>query len=594
MASIEKSTLIELVNAASNGSNEAQAELYKTYYKEMVRIALHNTSWNEPAAEDLVQDAFINAFKHLDSLSSPLAFPKYLSRCVVNRCRDYLKSSAKKTNVNFSALDNQEDDIEYDPADEKIGSIPEESYSLAERDQIVRDILDKLNEDQKIVTIMYFYDNMSLNEIAEELGIPQSTVIGRVQTAKKNIKSAVTEMQQKHDIKLYTLAPLPFFMTMLGNASMETAHSNYVSVSGLDTASKEPKSGTNTQHQEYASADEKTDVYEKPEGDTGIGDDAETANKPMHESVQKSKNSMNHSSVQKTPDAEKIVSASASGSSSVSIATKIIAGVAAVAVAAGGGIYVGHHLGSNENPAPSSVVEETQAPATEAPQEVINEDKNDEIKESVDTSQASIKTIEAVPRKIEIDIPETWDFEVSKIDSFQSYIYPDPSDKNKYIKINSNNPLGGIGGEGVDTSEISYGNLNFDVYGSMNDNPWFLHMHSNKSVSMGQNPNDWYEYIVETNGIDVDSESFKNAMSSIKYKNMCQVSITADKLNVRWDSSASSQSVGFALKGEVYDVYREMATAEYRWYQIYKDNRWYWICYQKDNDVYAETIPTEF
>ena len=171
MASIEKSTLIELVNAASNGSNEAQAELYKTYYKEMVRIALHNTSWNEPAAEDLVQDAFINAFKHLDSLSSPLAFPKYLSRCVVNRCRDYLKSSAKKTNVNFSALDNQEDDIEYDPADEKIGSIPEESYSLAERDQIVRDILDKLNDDQKIVTIMYFYDNMSLNEIAEELGL---------------------------------------------------------------------------------------------------------------------------------------------------------------------------------------------------------------------------------------------------------------------------------------------------------------------------------------------------------------------------------------------------------------------------------------
>lgn len=190
-------------------------------------------------AEDIAQETMLKALKKIDTfeIRDGKTLDGWIYKIATNKSIDYVRSQKKrsgtkkdelenaegKTNpvrvINFSALDDRENGIEFDPEDTKYASTPEEQLSLSERDRIVREIIENLSEEQRQVAVMYYFDNLTLKEIAQTLGIDQSTVTGRYQTANKNIKSEVEIIQKRDDIKLRSIAPIPFFMWLMKHMS---------------------------------------------------------------------------------------------------------------------------------------------------------------------------------------------------------------------------------------------------------------------------------------------------------------------------------------------------------------------------------------
>lgn len=229
MANLEKEKLIELVTKAQAGDEDAYSELYSIYHDDMYRIAIKNTmalgKTHIDDAEDVLQEAMMKAHSSISSLSDPLKFPEWLSRIVSNKAADYMTSAYKKHTTDYSSLSTDDEDgkeIEYDPEDESIGFRPDLKLDEETKQDIVRDVLDSLNEEQKTVTILCYYDELTIKEASEKLGVPMSTVVGRLQMAKKSIKQSVTNIEKKQGIKLHSIAPLPFFLLCLGKASEET------------------------------------------------------------------------------------------------------------------------------------------------------------------------------------------------------------------------------------------------------------------------------------------------------------------------------------------------------------------------------------
>lgn len=231
---MEEKELVRLIETWKNGDENAYDTIYNEYYDAMLRIALTHTmvngKVNRADAEDILQDAMLKAYLNIQSLDKPENFPQWLTKIVKNRASDYMTSAMKKHNVLFTDATNDDGKgktLEFDKEDERISARPDIQLDNQVKEDILSEIMDHLSEDQRVVTLMYFYDEMTMKEIAEKLDIEQSTVIGRLQTAKKNIKNEVTAIQKRDDIKLYNISAIPavsFFMWLLGKADEESAN----------------------------------------------------------------------------------------------------------------------------------------------------------------------------------------------------------------------------------------------------------------------------------------------------------------------------------------------------------------------------------
>lgn len=187
-------------------------ELYPIVYKYTLARMGNNTG---DMAEDITQETLIKAMSSLNTLSDPGAVRTWVKHIAENKIKDYYRSAPVKNTVNFSALDNTEDELDYDPADERITYQPEMAYNETARQEIVLDVLNTLPEEQRQVVMLKFYENMTIDQISSYLDIPTSTVVGRLQKGKEKVKLRVSEIQTRDGIKLYGMAPLPFFITIL-------------------------------------------------------------------------------------------------------------------------------------------------------------------------------------------------------------------------------------------------------------------------------------------------------------------------------------------------------------------------------------------
>ena len=132
-----------------------------------------------------------------------------------NKSKDWLK---KKKPLFFTEMDSTEetDGISFEEAieDERKENHPEIVIDENEVSRIVKIILDQLPEDQRLVIGMYYYEEISVKDIATALEVSENTVKSRLVYGRKKIKESVLELE-KQGTKLYTLAPIPFFLLLL-------------------------------------------------------------------------------------------------------------------------------------------------------------------------------------------------------------------------------------------------------------------------------------------------------------------------------------------------------------------------------------------
>lgn len=210
----------EAVELAKRGDETGFNFLYEETYKSKYYLALKYMQ-NEEAAKDVVQDAYIRAFGKLDTLENPEKFAAWLGIIVANTAKNALQ---KQNPMLFTdvAKDSDEEAFEYQIEDESVQNQPEIAYSQKETQELVRELIDTLPEEQRICILMFHIEGQSISEIASALDCSENTVKSRLNYGRKNIKFRAEELQKK-GYKLYTVAPLPLVLYLLQSENQALA-----------------------------------------------------------------------------------------------------------------------------------------------------------------------------------------------------------------------------------------------------------------------------------------------------------------------------------------------------------------------------------
>ena len=164
-----------MVESCKNGDVRAQYQLYSLYNKAMYNICYRMTGQQEEA-EDMLQESFSYAFSRLGSFRFESSFGAWLKRIVVNTCINHLKK--RKVDLVYTEQHNdplpENDSLDYEEIKFKV-------------DQVTQAV-DKLPEGYRIVFSLYLLEGYDHKEIAEILGISESTSKSQFLRAKKKIK----------------------------------------------------------------------------------------------------------------------------------------------------------------------------------------------------------------------------------------------------------------------------------------------------------------------------------------------------------------------------------------------------------------------
>lgn len=207
----------ELIEQAKNGNEEAVAELYRRTYNNVYRTVKMLIS-SEDTVLDIVQDSYVKGFQSLSQLQDPDKFRAWMKTIAHNRAVDYLR---KAKPVMFSAMSTEEDHV-IDFEDDRTENLPEIVVDQKETTRLIKEILGSLSEDQRLVVAMFYYEQMSVKEIAQILGVSENTVKSRLSYGRKKIEIQVKELEKK-GTKLYSLAPLPFLLLLFRNMDAQAA-----------------------------------------------------------------------------------------------------------------------------------------------------------------------------------------------------------------------------------------------------------------------------------------------------------------------------------------------------------------------------------
>ena len=181
-------------------TNEELEQIYNEAYRAVYWTAMSLLK-NEADAEDIVQDTFVAFIESYADIKDTRKATALLKKIAANKCFDRIKL-ARTDNVEDEFFEN----AEAVPED----FLPDTIIESAEMRKIVIDIINNsLSEDIRRTLILFYFDEMSTKEIAETLGIPQGTVLWRLNFAKKKIKKEVEKYEEDNDTKLFGMA-IPF------------------------------------------------------------------------------------------------------------------------------------------------------------------------------------------------------------------------------------------------------------------------------------------------------------------------------------------------------------------------------------------------
>lgn len=171
----------DLLEACKRGDSKAQMEIYRLYYKPMYHVSLRILG-DTMEAEDVMQEAFLVAFRSIRSMDLNISFGGWLKRIVVNRSLDTVRK--RKPQVELVA----------DYPDE----VPSESYYQAEEGTIeekvekVRRALDKLPEKYRLVLSLNLFEGYDHDEIGQILGVTPSTSRAQLSRGKQKLLQLMT------------------------------------------------------------------------------------------------------------------------------------------------------------------------------------------------------------------------------------------------------------------------------------------------------------------------------------------------------------------------------------------------------------------
>lgn len=197
---MEKKKIRRLVLQAGQGDRAAFGELYEETGRSVYFNCLKLLG-NAQQAEDITQDTFMKALEKLDSLKEPENFSAWVNRIAINNCKMYFRKNPR------TAEEESEKIIDDTPDSELI---PDDYADSEEKRRIIMNIIDTaLTDEQRQTIILFYFDMMSVAEIAEIMECSVGTVTSRLSAARKKIREAVLIYEKKNNDRLHAVMPIP-------------------------------------------------------------------------------------------------------------------------------------------------------------------------------------------------------------------------------------------------------------------------------------------------------------------------------------------------------------------------------------------------
>ena len=207
-----------LVEKIKKGDNKSFEKLYKLTEREVWFTCISFLK-NETTAQDIMQETYITAFLKIQSLEKSSQIRSWLNRIAVNKCKNYLKGKGE-IQLDDEIFENQA------IVDERI-SIPEEYISDKAKREIILSIMQEVLSDVQYQTvIMHYFNEMTVDEIAEVFECSRGTVLSRLNYSRAKMKTAIEDYEKKSGDKLHGVVVVPFFTTIFKEEAKSLAVPN--------------------------------------------------------------------------------------------------------------------------------------------------------------------------------------------------------------------------------------------------------------------------------------------------------------------------------------------------------------------------------
>ena len=203
----------ELLDRARAGDREAMTALYEASSLELYRC-IHALIRDEDLTLDVQQQSYLQAFSHLDQLRDARRFLPWLRQIAVNEARMQLR---RKQPLLFSQLGDEAEAEEPELPDPRPEASPELALERKERNRLMREILGKLSDGQRLILGMYYYEQMPISRIAADTGLSPGTVKAQLHRGRRRVEEEVRRLEAR-GVKLCGLSPLPFLLALLKQA----------------------------------------------------------------------------------------------------------------------------------------------------------------------------------------------------------------------------------------------------------------------------------------------------------------------------------------------------------------------------------------
>ena len=204
-----KNAVVLLVESAIQGNDLVWGEIYEKTHRYVYYLTL-KTLRSEQDALDVAQEVYIQAMNSIGQLKNAGSFFAWLRSIIFSKCKDLMKKKSpmllEDNDDGHSLLDEvQETDAEF---------LPEYVLDNAETRRMILELVDDLPYLQRQTVLYFYYDEMTVEQIAELMECAAGTVKSRLNYARQQIRKGVEEHERK-GVKLYGAGVLPILTILL-------------------------------------------------------------------------------------------------------------------------------------------------------------------------------------------------------------------------------------------------------------------------------------------------------------------------------------------------------------------------------------------
>jgi RNA polymerase sigma-70 factor, ECF subfamily len=186
----------QLIREAQAGQRTSFEALVRRYDQSVLRLALHMLG-NEQDAQDVHQEAFIKAYRHLGNFRFECSFYTWLYRIVTNLCLDQLRRRKSRREDPATVLDASGDEMDLmaNITDDRSMANPARELDRKVMSQSIHDALDKLTPRERTVFELKHYQGLKLRTIGEMLSTTEETAKNTLFRATRKLRASLAELR---------------------------------------------------------------------------------------------------------------------------------------------------------------------------------------------------------------------------------------------------------------------------------------------------------------------------------------------------------------------------------------------------------------